>query len=194
MEPKTTGSGWAAVVLAIAGCCCFPWTATAQSPTESISYPLLVARDSNGKLVGPVVGMTWADDTSALPGGALELAQVGALFRWQGEKIVLAVREDSLNTGVEVRYELPNCQGTAKMRGPDVRLQALLGAIYGIGDGDVLYRASTDAGNACSDNTYQSWARDGLGCVNGSGTVSFCKVATSVVDLDTLFTPPFHLE
>lgn len=183
------------VAAGIAACCFHPPIAMAQTPTESISYPLLVVRDDNGHLVGPVVGMTWADDSSAGVGGFLELAQVAALFRFEGEKIVLSTREDRLATGVEVRYELADCQGTVKMKGADVRLQALLGAIYGIGAGKVLYRASTDPSNVCADNTYQSWSRDGFSCTNSSGTVSSpCRIATAVVDLDLLFTPPFHLE
>lgn len=175
---------------------------------EAVGWSAFVVKDSTGALVGSVVGGWTQGDDWRNPTGVPLVATI-----IDGRTVVLKVSEHALFSGRKVYFKDSDCQGEAWICVPPCSQDPIdpgdagelatypMGEMYGIGPGNVLYRAEPP--NVSPPNqAYESLSFVGPGrdyatsdCYNNPGvTAVSIYAADPVIDLDSLFTPPFTVE
>jgi hypothetical protein len=170
---------------------------------EAAGWSAFVVKDSTGELVGPVVGWFTVGDEEVAPVG---IPLVAVLIG--GEKVIFKVVKDRLMLSRTLLYSGADCAGQVYMcttyrncggsSSSDVsgfRHAELRGVSYAIDDANVLHRAVPPTITREEINSFTEETYEGVSCVNRSPTTLMEGwIAEPVVDLDTLFIPPFSVE
>ena len=126
------------------------------------------------------------------------------MLRYDGWSILLVAEENRLQVpdnfleGVQtsmesVHYELPGCSGDVYLDGVWTDVERLMGETYAVGYDNLLWR-STDV-HPPAGSVKQSESRGPGHCEDHElGFAENLHFGEAVVDLDNLFTPPYHLE
>ena len=173
------------VIVAALSALLLPIYANAAKPTPPPETPTakeVVVVDSTGKTLGNVIGIK-------SPSGPIYEAALVAMNINQ-QIFVVVVGQDGYWRDGNIFYQLPDCSGTAyRELGSDAQ-HGVFSASF-VTKNNVLFG---ETGEYQDDANFSSYG-DGDGyCYNtgGIGTINRAVPVAPIVDLDTLFTPPFE--
>lgn len=174
-----------------------------QYPDGSIQRTAdAVVVDSIGEVVGPVIGFSSRFNT----GGNLAIPTVEPviLFRGDTHPLVfnfggglyvprkLVCTEGCISHVREVYYSLPDCEGSAFTPTGGNGFDEFVDVKYALGYQEMLYRTSSLTW--LTNEPYQSRGHS-IHCTNQSSDLSSAwALEYTGLDLDVLFTPPYHIE
>lgn len=150
--------------------------------------PAFTVVDDTGKFVGRVVelGTRTDDPWWGAPAGGVPTV----LVRFDENDVLFRLGSpNDLRLSRTVYYQGSGCTGTAK--GIPNNFDQLRGELHAIGTGGWLLRGTGKETRI----DYQSWARDGSSCQE-TGFATLSEVPwelEAVLDLEEVFTPPFHV-